>query len=345
MEKFAHRRGDGTDSRCRKSAELAEALLLLLSGKASKLYFFDAKNPDKHVAVDRKTLLDPAFLTALRDGKPGVAPKEPNKWLMNRRGGEYRKAMERYQWEKALYEIKQLQQQGKELGRDLSELPEEAEIDLAAVRLEMTPELIAQVEEIRRAEEEKEQLIAEGNAVEEDFTEDKEKTEETVAEKRRQAAFKVLNRDDAGRGEVVDAIAVLLTCHMVAGKEGMENNAKLFDKAVGEVKRQPAFAEMTMEPEKVQEKTRQALEAPTGEMRTDAERQTTALTKQSKALKAENVIFREFLQTARAIKTMAPKKAPAPVPKPSVPQAAPKPKVPIPVRMLTMERRTDDGKE
>lgn len=344
--------GDGMDSRGRKPKELAEALLLLLSGKAGKLYFFDAKNPDKHVSIDRKTLMDPAFLAALRDGKAPVAPEAPSEYkrLMNRLNGKYQKEIDQYQLQKTLYEIKTMQQQGKELGRDQLELPEEAEIDLAAAKLEMTPEVMTQAEQVQQAEEEKERLIAQRKMTEEDFlAEEGEEAGLTVAEKRRRAAFKVLNRDDAGKGEVIDAIAVLLTCHVVAGKEGVENNAELFDKAVGDVKKQPAFMEMSKEPDTVREKAMVAAETPEEELKAGAG--LAAIKEQTKALRAENVVFHEFLKMARAVKALTPaphKKPAAPVPV-KAPQAQPapqvKPKAPVPVRVLTMERRVDDDKK
>ena len=342
--------GDGMDSHGRRPKELAEALLLLLSGKASKLYFFDAKNPDKHIAIDRKTLMDPAFLAALRDGKSPVAPEAPSEYkrLMNRLNGKYQKEIDEYQLKKTLYDIKTMQQQGKELGRDQLELPEEAEIDLAAAKLEMTPEVMTQAEQVRQAEEEKERLITQGKMTEEDYLdEDVDEAGLTVAEKRRRAAFKVLNRDDAGKGEIIDAIAVLLTCHMVAGKEGVENNAELFDKAVGDVKKQPAFMEMSKEPDTVREKAMVAAETPEEELKAGAG--LVAIKEQAKALRAENVVFHEFLKMARAVKALAPaphKKPAAPV---KAPQAQPtpqvKPKAPVPVRVLTMERRVDDDKK
>lgn len=342
--------GDGMDSRGRKPAELAEALLLLLSGKAGKLYFFDAKNPDKHIAIDRKTLTDPAFLAALLSDKAMEEPEAPSEYqkLMNRLNGKFQKEMDEYRLKKALYEIQKMRRQGKELGRDQLELPEEAEIDLTAAKLELTPELVESAELVRQAEEEKKRLAAEGKiseaeAYDEDFVEDGEEAGLTVAEKRRRSAFAVLNRDDSGRGEVLDAIAVLLTCHMVAGKEGLEDNAELFDKAVGNVKKQPAFVEMSKEPESVREKAMLASQTPAEELKAGAG--TATIAAQSKALRAENVVFHEFLKMARAVKELMPaphKKAPAPAAVKAPPQAAPRPKAPVPVRVLTMERRVDN---
>ena len=346
--------GDGMDSRGRKPKELAEALLLLLSGKAGKLYFFDAKNPDKHIAIDRKTLMDPAFLAALRDGKAPTAPEAPSEYkrLMNRLNGKYQKEIDEYQLKKTLYDIKTMQQQGKELGRDQLELPEEAEIDFEAAKLEMTPEVMTQAEQARQEEEKRERLVIQGKMTEEDYLdEDVDEAGLTVAEKRRRSAFKVLNRDDAGKGEIIDAIAVLLTCHMVAGKEGVENNAELFDKAVGDVKKQPAFMEMSKEPDTVREKAMAAVETPDEKLNAGAG--LVAIAAQTKALRAENVVFHEFLKMARAVKALAPaphKKpaAPAPVKAPQAqptPQVKPRPKAPVPVRVLTMERRVDDDKK
>ena len=285
--------GDGMDSRGRKPAELAEALLLLLSGKAGKLYFFDAKNPDKHIAIDRKTLTDPAFLAALLSDKAMEEPEAPSEYqkLMNRLNGKFQKEMDEYRLKKTLHEIQKMRQQGKELGRDRLELPEEAEIDLTAAEMELTPELVEKAELVRQAEEEKKRLAAEGKiseaeAYDEGFAEGGEEAGLTVAEKRRREAFKVLNRDDSGRGEVLDAIAVLLTCHMVAGKEGLEDNAELFDKTVGDVKKQPAFIKMSKEPESVREKAVLASQTPAEELKAGAG--TAALAAQSKALRAEN---------------------------------------------------------
>ena len=338
--------GDGMDRRGRKTSELADALVLLLSGKAEKLYFFDAKNPDKHIAVDRKTLMNPAFLAALRDGKETIAPEVPSEYkkLSNQLNGKYQKEFAEYRLKKTLYEIKKLQRQGKELGHEWMELPEEAEIDLTSAQQEMTPELVTQAQKKRENIEREERLIIQGKMTEADFAEDSEEPGLTVAEKRRRAAFKVLNNDDSGRGEIIDAIAVLLTCHMVAGKEGLEDNAELFDKTVGDVKQQPAFAKMIEDPESVQDKALAATETPAEELKTGAGM--TAVAADSKARRAENVVYHEFSKIVRALKTLepAPYKNAAQTPvQPKAPQVAPpKHKAPVPVRVLTLERRVDD---
>ena len=335
--------GDGMDSRARKTSELADALLLLLSGKAEKLYFFDAKSPDKHIAVDRKTLMDPAFLASLRDGKEVVAPEAPSEYkkLINQLNGKYQKEFDEYRLRKALYEIKKMQQQGKELGRDRMELPEEAKTDLMSAQQEMTPELVIRAQKEREKVEREERLIIQGKMTEADFAEDSEEPGLTVAEKRRRAAFKVLNSDDSGRGEIIDAIAVLLACRIVAGKEGLEDNAELFDKTVGKVKQQPAFTEMTEEPERIQEKALEAAETPTEELKAGAGM--TAIAEDSKARRAENVIFHEFVKVTLALRALNPAPRKTMPAQPKVPQAAPpKHKAPIPVRVLTMERRVDD---
>ena len=336
--------GDGMDSRGRKTSELADVLVLLLSGKAEKLYFFDAKNPDKHIAVNRKILTNPAFLASLRDGKEAIAPEAPSEYkkLINQLNGKYQKEFDEYRLRKALYEIKKMQQQGKELGRDRMELPEEAKIDLMSAQQEMTPELVIRAQKERENVEREERLIIQGKMTEADFAEDSEEPGLTVAEKRRRAAFKVLNNDDSGRGEIIDAIAVLLTCHMVAGKEGLEDNAELFDRAVGDVKKQPAFAEMTEESENIQEKALAVAETPTEELKAGAGL-AAAIAEGNKARRAENVIFHEFAKVARALKTLEPAPHKTTPPQPKVPQAAPpKHKAPVPIRVLTMEHQVND---
>ncbi len=335
--------GDGMDSRARKTSELADALLLLLSGKTEKLYFFDAKNPDKHMAVDRKILTNPAFLASLRDGKEAIAPEAPSEYkkLINQLNGKYQKEFDEYRFRKALYEIKKMQQQGKELGRDRMELPEEAKTDLMSAQQEMTPELVIRAQKEREKVEREERLIIQGKMTEADFAEDSEEPGLTVAEKRRRAAFKVLNSDDSGRGEIIDAIAVLLACRIVAGKEGLEDNAELFDKTVGKVKQQPAFTEMTEEPERIQEKALEAAETPTEELKAGAGM--TTIAEDSKARRAENVIFHEFVKVTLALRALNPAPRKTMPAQPKVPQVAPpKHKVPVPVRVLTMERRVDD---
>ena len=336
--------GDGMDSRGRKTSELADVLVLLLSGKAEKLYFFDAKNPDKHMAVDRKILSNPAFLASLRDGKEAIAPEAPSEYkkLINQLNGKYQKEFDEYRLRKALYEIKKMQQQGKELGRDRMELPEEAKTDLMSAQQEMTPELVIRAQKEREKVEREERLIIQGKMTEADFAEDSEEPGLTVAEKRRRAAFKVLNSDDSGRGEIIDAIAVLLACRIVAGKEGLEDNAELFDRAVGDVKKQPAFAEMTEESENIQEKALAVAETPTEELKAGAGL-AAAIAEGNKARRAENVIFHEFAKVARALKTLEPAPHKTTPPQPKVPQAAPpKHKAPVPIRVLTMEHQVND---
>lgn len=241
----------GDDGKSHLPRELAQQLADIFAGKLTKLTFYDKNHPEKTLVLDKKLLSDPEFAKKLLDGTAMEEPRKPSayqKW-MNTLFGSYQAEMDEYQRKKTLYDAKRMMAQGKKLDRDQLPLPEEMQTIDRELHSETVETAMEKEEELAAQQMQQRQQMTARPREAEQAAQDAEEEELTPAERRRREALATLNRDDAGKGEIVDAVAVLLTCQAVRGQEAVEKSEERFDKAVGKMKKQPSFLELTREPD------------------------------------------------------------------------------------------------